>query len=590
MRPILFNILIVLFVISIFIFPISADAIENQLCGPYQKSWDLDIYLKSADLSPSGEFIVLNTGNELKTLDITGKEIKSIGNPWQECQVTTNGEYIILNNGDRIILLDHNLNEVWSYDNEYDDNKFFSTGVVEISPSGKNIVAASNIEYTGNDGATETIIYYFEKISQSPNLLWEKKIENHRELRGLSINPEGDLIGINFDSAYAYSWIIDKNGEKRLDGIRYLKLSLDGKHAVGIKENKVIYLDLSNYNIIWETTLIEEPDNVWTSLDQINNSNYVIGYSSYFNIFNDKGDIIQQYNLGKLITDVSISSDGKYLLILMNNKIAIFSNNMPLLKSPAENTIIDRQAQIFSWEDSGALKYFIKIDSNIFEISEPIFTINDSISNGPHEWSVKAIYENGEESMWTNPITFYYFNDPIPHLTFPEERQNFKEGNITFKWEYRNEVTNYLIDISGDIHESSNEELIIPSDSFDPKMYRWSVKAIRPDGSQSNWSMPRTFSISNVGTANVITNESETISQLNQKIAFIAIIFMLAVIGIFIRPNYKRFRIRQKMAKTPTDWCPHCQKFTGGSGFCPHCGEVTIKDISIIQKSGKNEK
>ena len=592
MRKNLLKIIIISSIIQIFIFTAAADVNADLLNGPYQKSWELDIPLESADLSPYGEFIVINTGSEIKIIDVkTGKDVHSINSPSQDCQLTTSGDYVVANNYYNIILYDKNLNRIGSYEYEDEQDIIHLPGFISISPSSKNILATSGIKYAGNDFPTKYILYYFElQNANVPTLIWEKEFKRFAGVRKFSMNEEGDLIAIDFQSTR--SKIIDGNGNdiKEFEGIHHLKISPDGNHVVGLKDNSIINIDLNNYNTIWETIFLNESGNYWKSLDYENNYNYVVSYANYFVILNSQGEIIQKNNLDQLIKEVKISLDGKYLFVIMNNKIALFSNTIPQIKFPQEKTVIEGQLPIFSWEDNGALNYFIKLDSNIFEVSDSIFTINDSISNGQHEWSVKAIYGNGEESIWTNPTTFYYFSDPIPHLTFPEESEIIKEENITFKWKYQDNAVKYSIDISGEIYESFNEELIISRNSFSPGMYEWSVKAIRPDGSESSQSLPRTFSISAINTENIIKKELKTISQLNQKITFTVSILIFGVITIFVRPYYKRFRIKRKMVKTPTDWCPYCQKFTNGKEVCPHCGKVSNKKSFYFKNGKKNEK
>ncbi len=579
----------------------TGEAAEDKSFRPYQLAWELETSFSSVDMAPSGEFIVVSTGSEIKTLDVkTGKIIQSILYRCNfKCELTTNGYYIIINDYYEIInkkekkivvsVLNKTLNEIQSNKYDVNDNAVYhSPGISAISLSGKNIISsASKIVSADDDKPTVTNLYYFE----NNRLIWSKEFNQISGVTDISISSNGDSIGVGFQSATSgrFSKVLDMTGNivKEFENVRRLKLSTNGRFALGLKKNKVIYFDInSDNNTIWEFGFNDEV----TSYDQTYDSNLtVLGFVNSFNILNKQGNVIQEYNLGNVIKNVQISSDGKYLLIVMATKIAVFSNELVSMKFPEENSVIERLSPIFKWEDIGALKYLIKIDNDIFETSQPEFNINGSFPPGQHEWAVKAIYDNGIESIWTHPTQFYYFSEPVPHLTFPDEGKVFEEGNITFKWDYSENATKYLLNISGNVYESFNKEFTIPTGSFRHGLYRWSVKTVRQDGLSSNWSLPRTFSIS-APKEKIVQKEVEVFSQPNIKIAMAASIFIIGVLTIFIRPYYKRLKVKRKMAKTATDWCPHCLKFTGGAIICPHCCKNTLSRIKYSEKSNKIKK
>lgn len=71
----------------------------------------------------------------------------------------------------------------------------------------------------------------------------------------------------------------------------------------------------------------------------------------------------------------------------------------------------------------------------------------------------------------------------------------FKSNNLSFNWEYNGNAKKYEINISGKTYESFNNEFSISADSFQHGTYQWSIKAIKLDDSESEWSLPGTFSI-----------------------------------------------------------------------------------------------
>lgn len=599
-KDLLFVLLLILFIAQL---PSVAAINETQPIRPYQLSWELETSFLSIDLAPSGEFVVISTNSEIKTLDVkTGKIIQSIpllkifGGSTSSEQVTTNGEYIIVNGQDpgnfAIKAFSKNFNGIWSYKEIKNDAKYFPSPS-SISLSGNNVISTSYRVTPESNVPTEIVLYFFEE----GKLLWRKEFEKLDTVKDVSITSDSDLIAISSSSiGKTGTKIIDKKGEviKEFEDFNKLKLSSNGKYAIGLRKNKVVYFNINDGSTAWEYNYdgIEEAK----SLDQTLDSNLIaIGFNNFFYILNKQGTVIQKYNVAGVVSDIKISLDGKYLLLGMGNKIVMFSNDLPVLISPEADFTFEKETPIFKWENNGALKYFIKIDDDTFEVSKPEFIINGSLSQGEHEWSVEAIYDDGVESMWSYPQKFYYFSDIVPHLTSPDEGKVFEYGNIgniTFRWEYRENITKYILNISGTVYESSTKEFTIPTESFRPRIYRWSVKAVRSDGLESNWSLPKTFSIS-APKEKIVQKEVEVFSQLNPRVAFVGSILIIFVIAIFVRPYYKRLKVKREMAKTPTDWCPYCLKFTGGEEICPHCGKITlIEHYSDImkRKEKKNEK
>jgi len=81
-----------------------------------------------------------------------------------------------------------------------------------------------------------------------------------------------------------------------------------------------------------------------------------------------------------------------------------------------------------------------------------------------------------------------------------------------------------------------------------------------------------------VGTPMEVKEEVQKEDPIN-PILIIAGFIAFGIISVFVAlPYYKRSKVKREMAKTPTDWCPHCKKFTGGAAICPHCEQPTNVD------------
>lgn len=563
-----------------FISQLASTAIaEDQQFRQYRKSWELDLgtHLYSIDLSPSGEFIVTLSNSEIKVLDIKNGEVLRKINTYDafgmiSSNIVTNGDYIVVNgqhNGNFTIrVFDKDLKNLWEYNDKIEITvNGFIPSYMDISLDGKNII--STVLYPKPDKEYMTIVYFIEDKTFG----WKKEFTGRAN--DFSISSTGDVLGVKLTgTGFSSHLIVDKNGQilNDIKKFKLLSLSADGKNAVALKEftkesNKVVYFNIDTGSDIWEFNYDEGAN----SLEQTSDSkNTVVGFNNLFYILNEHGNINQKYELDEFMKGIQISSNGKYLLIKKYSSIVVFSNDIPLIKSPEEKAIIENQSLIFNWEDNGAASYFIRIDNEISEISGTELILNRSLSEGEHEWSLKSNYGNGNEGLWSYPMKFFYYRNPVPYLTYPNDNMIFKSDNLSFNWEYNGNAKKYEINISGNRYESFNHEFSNNADSFQHGTYQWSVKAIKMDDSESDWSLPRTFSI-NAPEEKIVKKEVEVITPLNPEIAITIGILIIGVFAIFIRPFYKRARLQKEMAKTPTDWCPRCKKFTGGGAICPHC-------------------
>jgi len=464
---------------------ITGMAAENQTFIPYQYVWELETDFKSIDLSSSGNFILMSTNSEIKILDIrTRKIITRISiNSDQTPIVSASGDNIVANvnnfGENTIQVLDRNLIRVWSYQ---DKNINYIPMMNDISSTGKNVISAY-FEWRNNQN--NVILYFFE----NEVLIWKKELDNTSTINDVSISSDGSLIGICVGSSLKGNFllILDKNGsiKKEIEGFYKFKFSIDEKYAVGIKNYRTVtYFNINTNDNIWE---LNDNKDFAVSLDQTPDLNpIVIGFRNSVYFLNKNGNVTQKYDSDGPIVSIGISSDGKYVMIAMENRIAILSND------------------------------------------------NSSV-----------VYK-------------------IPHLIYPREGQVLEDRSVTLKWEYQGNATKYLIKISNKTYTSYKNDFSLPSDFLNYTTYKWEVKAIKDDGSETDWSSPRTFSI---------------IAVFDPIVAYIGGILVIGVAAILFRPFYKRFKVKRDMAKTPSDWCPHCLKFTGGATDCPHCGKTTLKQM-----------
>jgi hypothetical protein len=564
----------ILYILILFNLPNAAA--ETTSFHQYQKSWELETDFRDIDLSPTGEFIVTLSNSGIEILDTqTGKIRQKIDTldafGLYASQIFTNGDYIVVNGRTNLMtikIFDKNLKPVWEYK---DKKNTLDPSRGAISLDGKNII--STYSFQTPNKTLMTILYFFE----NSELIWKKEFMDF--VSDVSITPQGDFILINLAGKDGGIFILDNKGniiKEFKHQFKTIIMSTDGKYAVGlresdIKENKAIYFDINNSNKIWEFNY----EGVAKSLDQNYDSNItVIGFVNFFYVLSKQGDIAQKSDFDGYVSKIRVTSDGKYFLAAMNSKIAVFSNDIPLMIFPEEKGIVEGSPLKFKWEDNGASSYLLKIDNDIIKADGFEFIQNNSLSNGEHKWSIKAIYDNGKEGMWSYPRKFYYYKDQIPHLTFPDENKGFGSGNITLKWNYFGIAEKYLIDISGTIYNSKNKEITMPFNSFHPGTYRWSVKAVSSDDKESEWSLPGSFYIT-APQEKVTQKTVEVTTQINYLYVLIGSITIIGLFAIFIRPFYKRAKLKKQMAKTPTDWCPHCKKFTGGAAICPHCLQNT---------------
>ncbi len=586
--------LLFLFILLLDILIASAD---TNSFHPYQKSWELDLgtHLYSIDLSPSGEFIVTLSNSEIKVLDIKNGDVLRNINTYDafgmaSSNIVTNGDYIVVNgrqNGNFMIrVFDKDLKNLWEYKDKIEIAvNGFNPSYIDISLDGKNII--STVLYPKPDKEYLTIIYFIE----DKTLGWKKEFTGRAN--DFTISSTGDVIGVKLtETGFSRNLFVDKNGQILNDirKFKLLSLSADGKNAIALKEftkesNKVVYYNIDTGSDIWEFNYNEGAN----SLDQTSDSkNIVVCLNNLFYILNENGNLNQKYDLDELMKGIQISSNGKYLLMKKYSSIVVFSNDIPLIKSPEEKAIIENQSLIFNWEDNGAASYLIRLDNETSEISGTEFILNRSLSEGEHEWSLKSNYGNGNEGLWSYPRKFFYYRNPVPYLTYPNDNMIFKSDNLSFNWEYNGNAKKYEINISGKTYESFNNEFSISADSFQHGTYQWSVKAIKIDDSESEWSLPSIFSI-NAPEEKIVKKDVEVLTPLNPGTVITIGILIIGVFTIFIRPFYKRARLQKEMVKTPTDWCPCCKKFTGGAAICPHCNcpTNTQKKYEIAKKVTK---
>lgn len=165
----------------------------------------------------------------------------------------------------------------------------------------------------------------------------------------------------------------------------------------------------------------------------------------------------------------------------------------------------------------------------------------------------------------------------------PRDNEIIDTNIPTFRWESTNALE-YIIKIDGEEYKTNNLEFT-PQSKLSPGKHTWSVQRIGIDGIDTPWSNDASFIISTNET--VVTEKSFVENPLTLYGGGVSLV-ILAIIGMFfVRPYYKRAKVRRNMMQKSTDWCPNCHKFTGGTKICPHCGGNTMVEIDIKKMSEK---
>lgn len=435
--------------------------------------------------------------------------------------------------------------------NKYDFNgKLISRNITDAYFS--EISVSQNGEYIcgietsySNDNTYDVKLFLLDKAN---NILWTKDVYTlgaQGAYFEIDVSNHGNIIYHHVDKVDGpfFSeigvFVYDKEGNK-IWSYKYEKgnkLLIGEMTITSLSDINFAILNQSNkeFNVYdFEGELVFTENNV-ISGDISPNGKYIIISNPYTKKYDSKGNLLKSNN--ELITtgDVSIGDDG-YIIERCNDEIYILNDNLD-------------KKMLFKSDD------VLVSPSGDYIIAKPEYDGNNlliySVIRIPKEY----------------PSTGEIVNTNLP----------------TFQWKGTS-GSEYIIKIDGKEYTTRVSEFT-PSTKLSPGKHTWSVKQIGIDGKESSWSSESSFVISTNET--MVTETTFVDNPITFYTGVISII-MLAMVGMFfVRPYYKRAKLKRGMAKTATDWCPNCHKFTGGANICPHCGKDTLIEIDAKKISEK---
>lgn len=171
---------------------------------------------------------------------------------------------------------------------------------------------------------------------------------------------------------------------------------------------------------------------------------------------------------------------------------------------------------------------------------------------------------------------YIFTNSNVVTLLSPAPDAILDNTRPSFKWTKSN-ASKYILKIDNETFTTIDSEFTL-DESLNTGRHQWSVKVVDSSGNEGDWLLPMTFSIVSSEEMNVTKKIVEE-KPFDPRITAGGAILFLFLAGIIARPFYKRWVLKKKMAQTPTDWCPHCHKFSGGAKVCPHCGKETLASV-----------
>jgi|GEM_PF-2564720 len=428
---------------------------------------------------------------------------------------------------------------------------------------------------TSKSDISPTIILNMSKSQNIEyNLYWEKKLA--AEIFSVDLSADGSVIGTisgtkSFSGGTSTTSLFNKKGDiiwsTSYPPYKKLALSQDGKCLV-LPLSYTIYMYPTSINKpLWIEKGKKPAGEMYWSADVSYNCDFVSVMNSADGIIyklNKQGEELWSYK-----TDYKNIQPGQISMSSNGNYIAILSCHIPTRVSGScygYLYLIDKNGKLL-WNNSdsrfsgisispngnyiAAIGQNINSSSNVFENIISLFSIDGNvIKNYQFSKSESGNYDQKYiqkvSVIDSGLITLYDSNYQKSSAYLID-----KEGNLIWRKDFDNLITALSTSIDG-----SN---IIVGNNNGSLLY---------------------FSKSS----------SEKESYFNMVSLAIGVL-AIGFISIFIAlPYHKRAKLKKQMAKTPTDWCPHCKKFTGGAAICPHCGKEMLVDTKYdIAKKAKKK-
>lgn len=196
-----------------------------------------------------------------------------------------------------------------------------------------------------------------------------------------------------------------------------------------------------------------------------------------------------------------------------------FTVTKPIVTGPAFQTMstIDSTPTI-TWSDINANQYQVWLTqlngttANGTVLTAPQLVLNTvvtgtsltpaAIGNGDFRVWVRAVGDDGEAGLWSEPYTFTRDLTTGPILLSPIDDVNQTDRTPTFVWEAQEGATHYEIWVGSRLIHNTNVPHIQgqatisytdPAVTLATGTYRWWVRAFNEDGAATDWSTPETF-------------------------------------------------------------------------------------------------
>ncbi len=511
------------------------------------------------------------------------------------------GNYTVFGFNSELYALDGAGKLRWKYkpNNVLNNNDYLNFNRVSISSNGEYIAAMFYSHPDGIDPFGGTI-YFLNNIGQ---VIWSQHIENE-SLQHISISPNGDYVSVSTitsaipgQTVKSISYLFNKNGQKiktfddkdfygseiiqkiTHEGIvlksytkiayfdhefnekwRISKLFLFSWDEIPGKDNsRLIEFLVQNYGAKWVKT---------AKIEKIDNNKAIKIFTENHNVLLRLHEETITFDDGSIYEFDEYEENGKfniyYTLRSTGNLASSISGDVIVTQTEAEGgsegklAIINNGVVSEQLEINDAIRYismsaggdYIAARSN-----DVIYLIKKSSSTS----TVNQINSKGDETTTIN-------------LVSPRDGEALDNPMPAFDWSDVKGASKYLIKIDEETFETATSEFTLVKNLSLGK-HEWMVKSISSN-SESSWTQPRSFSI--------VSSEGKTILKtvqalvVDRRVLAGGMILFILLLGIIVRPFYKRWAVKKKLEKTATDWCPHCHKFTGGAETCPHCGLSTL--------------
>ncbi len=314
-----------------------------------------------------------------------------------------------------------------------------------------------------------------------------------------------------------------------------VSISHEGNYLVTYKyiDNKfeIDFLD-NKGTILWSKTK-DKTGEALVSLDVSSNGKYVVvSEGTIVYLFDKSGKELWSYPTGKMLWGgVSISDDGSIIVAGGKGEAFVFDTKGNLLWSRKYGDYIEARAAV-----SPNGQYIVFLINTGVEITD---SRGNTISRYQGYGNDISIISNGEVAILSGNSNISIFDS---------------QGNLKSTINKGINAKNIKI---------SSDGFFLAVGDFDK-----GVLMFAKEGYQ-------------IVPPKEVTETVEVADPTRTNYAWVAaIVIGIIVAGFFARPYYKRAKLKREMAKTPTDWCPNCHKFTGGAKTCPHCGKETLVSVS----------